>query len=178
MKFSLKRLDGYKSHLVMQTLLAIVYVAVMIFLLTLVSSPSSTLWAIGAGALASSTYIVFVTPHAANAEPRRIISGYFVSLLIGSVMRVILLKVNIQIVHISDIHSSHIFWTISAVTVGITILLMIMLHSEHPPAVGVSMVLVLHLENYAVLGVILLGAGLLALIGYMLKRWLIDLTHH
>ena len=175
MRLSFHKLKEHSPHLYIQPALAVVYVAFILFLLSLVDQKATLLWAIGVGALSSSSYVVFVTPQAPVAKSRRILGGYFVGITTGLVVHIILSKLYTLMPESSHFHASHLFWVSAAITVGLSMLMMIIFSVEHPPAVGVSLVLVLNLEGYMTLVLIFVGALLLACIKWLLRKWLINL---
>ena len=176
MQSPFRKIKGDAPHLVLQALCAVVYIAFVLFCLSITDSGSPLLWAIGAGALSSSCYIVFVTPHSAVACSRRIIGGYFIGIVTGLIMHIILTRLYMLAVDVNNFHTSQVFWVSAAVTVGLAMTIMVLFGMEHPPAVGVSLVLVLHLNEYDTLLIILAAAILLATLRWLLRRWLIDLV--
>jgi CBS domain-containing membrane protein len=149
------------------------YVSLVLFCLDFIDR-GSTLWAIGASSLASSAYLVFTNPSSPVARYHRIIGGYLVSVLVG-------LLIHILLSHISQhmqIHTTipHLFWITASIAVGISMLLMVLLGYEHPPAAGVALVLVLDINDYSTLFVILGAAAVLALLKKLLKYTLVDLV--
>lgn len=175
MRFSLIKLRGHGAHLFFQPILAVLYIALVLFIFSLIDDNVSILWAVGIGSLSSSCYIIFVTPQSSVATSRRIIGGYVVGIAIGLLIRLILTKLYVLTFHETDYHTTHLFWVSAAITVGLSMLAMIVLSVEHPPAVGMSLVLVLNLQDYVTLLSIFVAALLLALIHWLLKDWLIDL---
>jgi CBS domain-containing membrane protein len=175
MKLSLFKFKKHGPHLFLQQAIAVIYIAFILFFLSLVDDGSKILWAIGSGALSSSCYIVFVTPKSPIANSKRIIGGYFVGIIIGLLMHVFLTKMYNLTPYIGHFHTSHIFWISAAITVGISLIAMVILGVEHPPAVGISLVLVLHLGEYTTLLMIFISAVILAFIHWLLKNWLVNL---
>jgi CBS-domain-containing membrane protein len=175
MRLSFHKFKEHSPHLYIQPGLAVLYVAFILFLLSLVDSKATLLWAIGVGALSSSSYIVFVTPQAPVARSRRILGGYFVGITTGLIVHLILSKIYTLMPENSYFHASHLFWMSAAITVGLSMLMMIIFSVEHPPAVGVSLVLVLNLDGYMTLFLIFIGAIILSCIKWLLRKWLINL---
>ena len=176
MKISIPKLKSHGAHLFLQPGLAVIYVAFILFVLNIINQQITLLWAIGVGALSSSCYIIFVTPTSPVARPKRIIGGYFIGTFCGLVMHVILTKLYLLTFETSQISHSHLFWISAAITVGLSMFMMIALNVAHPPAIGVSLVLVLNLQDYTTLILIFLSACLLALIRWLLRNWLINLV--
>lgn len=179
MKYNPYKFKAIHWHLLWQPLVAVIYIAFVLILLS-ISGSNNLIWAIGAGALSSSCYIVFVTPKSVTAEPRRIIGGYIVGIMCGLVVHIILVSLRQHWMaqsnqtHIND----HIFWASAAITVGLAMILMIILNAEHPPAVGVSLVLVLDIQHYDIIVLILAAAFVLAILKGLLNPWMINLAIH
>lgn len=174
MKIIPHRFKAMYWHLLWQPLAAVVYIGLVLVALGHTSG-SDILWAVGVGALSSSCYIVFITPKSTSAEPRRIIGGYIIGIISGMVMHVLLSLVEKNIMSHNNFNN-HLFWASAAITVGVAMLLMLIFNVEHPPAVGVSVVLVLEIHHYSIVGVILVAVMLLTILKRMLDPWLVNLV--
>jgi len=164
-----------KKHFLLQVLFAIIF---MVFVLVLMSldSKSQILWALGAGALASSTFIIFTIPQSISAEPRRVVGGYLIAIIIG-------IGIHFLLTHVLHIISGHfaieniqIFWVSAAISIGLAMISMVLLDCQHPPAAGISIVLVLNIQEYYTVAVIILSVIALALIRYFFRNYLINLS--
>jgi len=172
----LKKIDPTRKwHFIFQISAAVILMAFVLFLMSFRSS-SELLWALGAGSLASSIFIVFTLPQSLAAEPRRLIGGYFLAILIGVITHIFLMHLFHAVTAHFIVQNLRIFWISSALAMGITMILMIIFNCQHPPAAGVSIVLVLNIQEYTTVIVILLTAILLALISYFFKDKLINLS--
>ncbi len=173
---SLKKSDpSRKWHFVFQISAAVFLMALVLFLMS-VGSNSQLLWALGAGSLASSIFIVFTLPQSLAAEPRRLIGAYCLAIVIGVLTHVFLMHLFHAVTAHFILQNLRVFWISSALAMGITMVLMIIFNCQHPPAAGVSIVLVLNIQEYTTVAVILFTAILLALINYFLKDYLINLS--
>lgn len=177
MKYIPYKFKAIHWHLLWQPLIAVIYVGCVLIALSS-SASSNLLWAIGAGALSSSCYIVFVTPSSITAQSRRIIGGYVVGIVSGMVVHIILvaIKHNLTAGHSHISLNDHLFWASAAVTVGVAMVLMVIINAEHPPAVGVSLVLVLDIQHYMIIVIILAAAVALAILKKIFEPWLINLV--
>ncbi|MCY4365607.1 MAG: HPP family protein [Chloroflexi bacterium] len=90
-------------------------------------------------AIASTAFIVFVLPHSQAANPRRIVGGHLVAVLVGSVLSLLYLLPGGGDVETA---SRIVRDLIAVVTVGISILIMVLTDTEHPPAAGTALGLV------------------------------------
>ena len=124
----LRTFRAYWKNYVFQSLLA----TVSIFLvLTILDMDEAVLIA----SLGATAFVVFALPEKITAQPRNVIGGHFVGLICGflGVMILHLLPVSINIVENA----------IYALTVGLSIFIMTITDTEHPPAAGTAMGVVL-----------------------------------
>ncbi len=120
-------------------------------------------------ALGATTFILFAMPQQSASIPRRVIGGYITGIVVG---KTFLFLLNIIEASIQQNILVNIF---GAISVGITIFLMTIINTEHPPAVGVSLVIILHGYEWRTLLLIVVAVILLKLVQSVLKKWLIDL---
>ena len=158
---------SHRIAMVWQPLVAVVFIALVLFALSQTGG-SSIIWAIGAGALSSSACIVFLTPNSQIGHARHVIGGY----AIGSAVGVLVHCVMQQVEPVVGQHHLHIFWVLAAISVGIAMVIMAWIKCLHPPAVGMSVVLVLDIHHYDTVIVILAAAVCLAIIRRLLNRYL------
>jgi CBS-domain-containing membrane protein len=114
--------------------------------------------------IGATTFIVFMKPGNSFATPRSVIGGHLVGALIGSVFA--------QLTHTTSWATSVVY----ALTVGSALLLMAVTDTEHPPAAGTALSVVMAGGTWwvAVLA-ILTSALLLSLFGCLLRPYLKDL---
>lgn len=167
---------NYVLHLFVQACAAVVFMWLVLFALENVAA-SQIIWAAGASTLASSSYIVFCAPQAVVAKPQKIIGAYIIAMLCGEAMRQLANVVCNVILscHLGGLTYLHVFEIAAGVSVGIALLLMILFKSEHPPAAGLAVVMVLDIRNWAALAIILSGAIVLSLIRIIFRRRLCNL---
>lgn len=170
--------DRFQSawfNYIWQPLTAVVFMSIVLFILNALAT-SSILWAVGAGALASSCFVVFGQPFSSNAFPHRIIGGYFIGIGMGGLMRII--SEQLYLFQKDFLVSPH-FQTmgiLAAVTVGLALFFMTLFRLQHPPATGMALVLVLDVRDYKTMFVVFFAATALALLRIVLKKQLIDLV--
>jgi len=123
-------------------------------------------------ALGASAFIVFTMPTKYSSEPRRLIGGYIVGVLIGCSFY--FLSISPEFASLFGNHqlSLAIF---ASLAVGIAMFIMAVTNSEHAPAAGIALGLVLNEWDYVtiifILGAILWMAG----VRKLLKPLLMDL---
>ena len=160
-----------KQHLFVQAFCAFLFVALVLWLLDL-SSPSVLLWSAGAGALSSSSFIVFGIPHSPTSKPSRIVRGYIIAIIVGSFFGWILQILCPYFCTNGATVNQHLFWLSSSIAVGVSMILMVLFKGEHPPAAGVCLVLVIDIRQWLVVMVIVASASFLALIRHFFARQL------
>jgi SAM-dependent methyltransferase len=123
-------------------------------------------------AIASSAFIIFMTPHSRMSRPRRVIGGHGIALVIGLAIGALVHDV------LGEPYAASLVTDVAAaVGVGLAMLVMAATDTEHPPGAGTVLGLILApdpLEN----GLLVIAAAL-ALTGArsLFGRWLIDLAH-
>ena len=123
-------------------------------------------------AIASTAFIVFVLPHSLAARPRRIVGGHFVAVLVGSVLSMIYLVPGWGDVATT---SRVVRDLVAVVTVGISILIMVLTDTEHPPAAGTALGLVVVEWTPSAVVFVLAGALTLSAIHWWLRPYLKNL---
>ena len=174
MKWHLDRY--YVMHLLLQCLSATAFMWLILMGLDQVVS-SQLIWAAGASTLASSAFIVFVLPDAIVAKPFKIIGSYLIAMGCGAAIRGLAMAVCAIFPQCTaGIPHSHLFEIAAAVAVGLSLLVMVLCRSEHPPAAGLAVVMVLDIRTPIALVIILAGAIILAMIRFIFRRKLLNLV--
>ena len=137
------------------------YAAITVFFITLVLSKNPVIIA----SIGATAFIIFAMPNNIAAEPKRIIGGHFLGFFIGSCF---------AIFPFIDILFFKAVWY--ALSIGITILFMVVLDFEHPPAAGTALGMTLVGYSSSAAMAILISVILLAFIGYITKPFLKDLV--
>ncbi len=118
-------------------------------------------------ALGATTFMVFTMPHRVSSRPRYLIGGYSWGVLSGvgasSVLSVL-----------GEHGTTTIAW-FGAASVGVTALLMVATDTEHPPAAGVALGLVLQTWDYRTIIYVMASVIFLSVVRRLLSKFLIDL---
>ncbi len=151
-----------KKKYILQCLMAAAAISIILLFMDFIFN-DAVLVAFGA-----TCFVVFTMPHQKTSNPRRIIGGYLVGIGIAVGMRFlegIIFDHDIQRVVIIA----------GALAVALSIFMMSITNTEHPPAAGVA--LGIALDGYEPTGllIILIAISILVAIKYVLRRWMIDL---
>lgn len=118
--------------------------------------------------IAASTFIVFTIPSYRPAQPRNMIAGHLIGMFCGLFVAEIILP---------NVHPSLIayeFWY--AFAVGISIFLMVVTDTEHPPAAGTALGVVVLGFSVKLTFTILISIFFLAGVHYFFKNQIRDLS--
>ncbi len=119
-------------------------------------------------ALGATTFLIFTMPHKVSARPRYVIGGYVMGGLGG-----ILTSYAFASGGLLPLDS---VFAIGAIAVGSATLLMVTTNTEHPPAAGMALGLVLQPWDYKAVLYVLGCVCFLCLARHALKRVMIDLV--
>ncbi len=153
-------------YYIIQSLLATATVAVILYFVEVLTHAAIV------AAIGSSAFIVFAIPHSITAQPRKLIGGHIVGLLSGTFCYYVFLSGSLGTL-ITGWEFTTLF--IYALAVGLSIFLMAITNTEHPPAAGTALGVVAHVWSYQVVAFVLLAAIGLAIIRRLLRRYLRDL---
>ena len=123
-------------------------------------------------AIASTAFIIFVVPDSVAATPRKVIGGHIVAVLVASAVSGVLNIPGVEelaedVRYIDDIAA--------ALSVGLSILVMVVTDTEHPPAAGTALGLVIPGWTRTAVVFIISGALALSLIRIVLRPKLVNL---
>ncbi len=122
--------------------------------------------------LGASSFIAFVLPHSRMSSPRRLIGGYLIGTGAGAVC--FWLSGVPEFGEVAWVaHPEHVIF--GAAAVGLAIFLMAITNTEHPPAAGLALALVLSEWGRMTVIVTLAAIVALSVLKWLLKRWMIDL---
>ena len=155
-----------KSYII-QGLLAVITLAIILYFVEVLTHAAIV------AALGSSTFIVFAMPHSITARPRRLIGGHVVGLLSGTFCYFAFLSGPLGKL-VTNWEFTTLF--VYALAVGLSLFLMTITNTEHPPAAGTALGIVAHVWSYQVVIFILLSAVGLAIVRRFLKGYLRDLV--
>ena len=120
-------------------------------------------------ALGSTAFLVFARPKSVESRPRKVIGGHAVSILAGALCAW-------PVSHFALGGGAGVV-LMAALAVGISTLVMSATDTEHAPAAGVALAMVVgHSEMPEIALVAAAGAVTACLAGSLLRRWLRDLT--
>ena len=138
-----------------------VYAATAVFFITILLSDNPVVIA----SIGATSFIVFAMPNNISAEPKRIIGGHLVGFFVG---------VCLAVFPFMDIIFFKGLWF--SASVGITILIMVVMDVEHPPAAGTALGMTLVGYTNSSSSAIIISVVVLAFIGYVSKPYLRDLV--
>ena len=122
--------------------------------------------------LGATAFIVFATPKSYPSLPRPLIGGYIVGIFVGSLCY--LLSTSSWILALVPTQKLlHLIF--GSLAVGISIFLMVITDTEHPPAAGIALGLVINEWDYRTIIFIISGVLVLFLIKILLRSVLVDL---
>lgn len=156
MKIDSDFLPQWKAYIVQSS-----YAALSVFIITLIPSENTVVIA----SIGATAFIVFTLPNNISAEPKRIIGGHFLVFFIGSCFAVF------PFMHILLFKA---IWF--ALSIGFTILLMVVLDFEHPPAAGTALGMTLVGYSSSAAIAIIISVFLLTIVAYLTKPYLEDLV--
>jgi CBS-domain-containing membrane protein len=156
----------HPRNYVIQSLLAVLAVAVILYFV------ESLTHAAIVAALGSSVFIIFAMPRTIAAEPRRLVGGHITGLVCGIICYYAFFASPLV-----DFFESNevIHWIPAAIAVGLSIFLMTVFNFEHPPAAGTALGIVAHEWTYQTIIFIVAFAVGLAIVKWLLKRYLVNL---
>ena len=161
LKSMLNEFQSYWKYFVFQSLLA----ALSVYLVLIILNPDETVIIASLGATA---FVVFALPEKFTAQPRNVIGGHIVGLLCG--------LLGAWVLQALSIHHNPIENAIYAVSVGLSIFVMVISDTEHPPAAGTALGVATKGFNLHVISGVLLFAILFSIIRWLLRNRLRDLT--
>lgn len=113
--------------------------------------------------IASTAFIVFTMPKSITAAPRRVIGGHIVGLLCGGAV-----SSTLHLLHLSPLFAC-------SFSVGLAIFVMVVTDTEHPPAAGTALGVVLSGLTFKILISVISSVIILAAIRRILQPFLKDL---
>jgi len=150
-----------KNYIIQCSMAAAAISAILIFMNTLFNS--AVLAAFGA-----TCFIVFAMPRQKTSNARRIIGGYIVGIAIGAALGSLAML-------LPNSDAAWVACLAGALAVAVSIFIMTMTNTEHPPAAGVA--LGIALDGFEPLGILVLFCAvcILVIIKFLLRKWMINL---
>jgi len=158
--------EAPKSY-ILQSLMAVAAVAIILYFVSILTQAAIVV------ALGASSFIVFAMPNSISAQPRRIMGGHIVGLICGSICYYAFLTGPLGAISQNIISLPIIAYALS---VGLATFLMTITNTEHPPAAGTALGVVVGGVSYQVVLFVLLFALGLSLIKKLAGRHLKDLA--
>src|SRR3990167_8668388 len=168
----------YFIHFSLQTTCAVVFMFFTLFGLDHIGA-TSLIWAAGASSLASSCFIVFGAPHTESAKPYRIVMGYLIAIVCGHLIRMLAdasCGGFLYFVCDNPIYQFHVIEAAAVISMCFAFIFMALFRCEHPPAAGLSIVMVLDIKYFKPMMLIFVAAVLLALIRRFFDKALVRLV--
>jgi CBS-domain-containing membrane protein len=156
--------------LLLQTTILFLFVSTVIYILRIVSD-SILLSTLGGGALASTAFIVLISPRCSTARFSHVIGSYVVAMLSGMLLHFVLTMFILpdwpQFQHV-------LFSGAAAFSVVLTMLGMVFFRVSHPPAMGLAYGVVI--DEWLGISFLVIISSVLAicLIRKLFKQYLID----
>ncbi|KYK30129.1 hypothetical protein AYK20_09280 [Thermoplasmatales archaeon SG8-52-1] len=123
-------------------------------------------------ALGASAFIVFVMPTQYSSDPRRLIGGYLVGLIVGFIFYLVS-KSEILSPYIEN--QTTLLVIFGAISVGTSVFIMAVTNTEHAPAAGIALGLVINRWDFVTIIFIIIAIIWLASVRIILKKYLMDL---
>lgn len=152
----------FLTHFLLQGTAAVIFMYCALFAFDLVGA-NNLIWAAGASSLASSCFLVFGTPNAPAAKTHRILIGYFIAMLCGHSIQLLVNAFNVTL-------HPHLYELMAVISMGLSFFLMVVFKNTHPPAAGLAILMVLSISNYNAMYVIAIAAVVLALIHLIFSK--------
>jgi len=162
-----KKFFKYPGHYFLQSLIAVVALFMTLSVLNIFTN-TVVLAAIG-----SSAFIIFTVPHDHRSQTKFVLGGYIVGLAAGIICYYLMTLTLSFDLHITQRLADEIF---SALSVGLSIFVMVTLDVEHPPAAGLALGLVLNPWDHNTLLMTLGTIIAMLIMRYLLRHYLVNLS--
>jgi len=163
-----RKLKKYLPNYILQSLLATIALTIILYFENIVTDTAII------ASLGATTFIIFAMPKYTTAQPRKVIGGHIIGIIVG-----------ISCFYFASFaqNRENFFLTqditkilIPSLSVGLSIFIMVITNTEHPPAAGTALGIVIQDWSYSTILVILITVSLLSLTKYLLRSWLKDLV--
>ena len=145
------------KHYLLQSFLAVVVLFIILLFLTLEN-------VVVVASIGATSFIIFAMPKSIIANPKNVIGGHLVGLISGSLCALIP-----QNLHI---HSLLVY----SLAVGISIFIMVVIDTEHPPASGTALGVSITGFSWDVTVAIVTASVVLSLIHHFFNKYIRDLV--
>lgn len=164
-----KKIKGNVSHYIFQCLLATSILLIALIFLNVLTETAII------ASLGATSFIVFAMPRSYSSSPKRLIGGYTIGISIGVLCYYIgsLLNPSSLLIPFTT-REVPIFF--AAIAVGLSIFLMTITNTEHAPAAGIALGLVINQWNVNSVLFIIIVMLIMAITHHILQPYLINLT--
>ena len=152
-----QKFKPYWKNYLFQTLCATIFVSLILLFSEMVDM-------IIIASIGASTFVLFAMPKYPQARDRNLIGGQLIGLICGSLF---------SLVPHSSFYSDVM---VDALAVGLTFFIMVLTETEHPPAAGTALGVVVAGFSLEIAISVIASVMLLSLIHRCLRRFLIDLV--
>jgi CBS-domain-containing membrane protein len=122
--------------------------------------------------LGATVFIIFTMPHSYLARNKCVFGGYLISMVIGILCRLILDSFLFGI----PIMDKTMLVVFGSIAVGFSTFMMVLTDTEHAPAAGIALGLVINEWDYLTLLFIILAVTLFVFVKSLLKSFMVDLV--
>jgi CBS-domain-containing membrane protein len=162
-----KKFKQNKKQFLLQSLFATISIFIILLLLDTVSNAAVI------AALGASSFTAFAMPFSKTSEPRQFIGGYLVGIIVGSACYFLSILPFWQDIPFVLRYSNVIFCSIA---IGLAVFLMVVTNTEHPPATGMALGLILNKCEVKSIVVVFFGVLCLVFLITILKPHLKNLV--
>ncbi len=156
----------HKKQFILQSLMTVGVVSIVLLFLDFLAD------GIVVASIGASSTIAFGNPHDESAGPKYLIGGYTFGVISGGFC--CLLALGIQNL-IPAVNSDIVMALLGAFSVGLTMFLMVITNTEHPPSSALALGLVLNGFSIMSAAVAIIGISLISLTQRLLKKYMFDL---
>lgn len=158
-----KKFKANKARYFLQCLIATVPIIIILIVL------NNMFKVVIIASFGATAFLIFTMPHLRTSQGRSVLGGYFIGIVLGIL--------SYHLASVIFFYSGHlwIYQVMGGVVIGLSILIMTMTNTEHPPAAGLALGLVL--QGYNIISVIVIFAAVIVImvVKYLLRNWLINL---
>lgn len=171
MRFFDEKFKENKTHYILQACLAGVAVAIALAFFDVVRQP------VIIASFGASAFIAFTVPKRPNSSPRKLIGGYMIGVVIGCLINILAILPAEAYFRASDQHLilDGIHVLAGALAVTLSMFLMTVSETEHPPAASIALGFVVNEWTLATVVFVLAGISAISLVKRIFKSWMIDL---
>ncbi len=171
MRFFDEKFKENKTHYILQACLAGVAVAIALAFFDVVRQP------VIIASFGASAFIAFTVPKRPNSSPRKLIGGYMIGAIVGCLINILVILPAENYFTTAEYHlaleSIHIM--AGAAAVALSMFLMTITETEHPPAASIALGFVVNEWTLATVVFVLAGISAISLVKRIFKSWMIDL---